>query len=90
VLADRPGARIRPVVTGGWSYIRFHQGRPTHPGYAREKLRTWADRIAALEAREVWCFFNNDRWAAAPADARTLMERLADRGMAVARPEGVR
>jgi uncharacterized protein YecE (DUF72 family) len=33
----------------------------------------------------VWCFFNNDTWAAATADADTLMELLADRGSNVAR-----
>jgi uncharacterized protein YecE (DUF72 family) len=85
VLADRPGARVQPIVTGGWSYIRFHQGRPNHPGYTRDKLRRWADRIAGFDARDVWCFFNNDARAAAPADAETLMELLADRGMEVAR-----
>src|SRR5712691_7708012 len=44
VLADRPGWRVPLLVTGGWSYVRFHQGRPSHPGYTRRKLRTWADR----------------------------------------------
>jgi uncharacterized protein YecE (DUF72 family) len=85
VLPDRPGARIDPVVTGGWSYVRFHKGRATHPAYTRGKLRRWADRIAAMDARDVWCFFNNDAWAAAPADAETLMELLGDRGLNVAR-----
>jgi uncharacterized protein YecE (DUF72 family) len=50
VLADRPGWRVPEIVTGGWSYVRFHQGRPFQPGYARPKLRRWADRIAATQA----------------------------------------
>src|SRR6266508_2711527 len=37
VLADRPGWRVPVVVTGGWSYVRFHQGRHVHPGYSRAK-----------------------------------------------------
>jgi uncharacterized protein YecE (DUF72 family) len=86
VLADRPRWRVPLIVTGGWSYVRFHQGRTTHPGYTRAKLRAWADRIAELAAREVYVFFNNDTWAAAPADARTLVGLLLDKQLEVAAP----
>jgi uncharacterized protein YecE (DUF72 family) len=79
VMADRPGWRVPQIVTGGWSYLRFHQGRPHHPGYARSKLRAWADRIAELPTRDVWIYFNNDGLGAAPVDARTLRELLAER-----------
>jgi uncharacterized protein YecE (DUF72 family) len=86
VLADRPGWRVPTIVTGGWSYVRFHQGRRSHPGYVRSKLRTWADRIGGIEARDVYAFFNNDPLAAAPADAATMAGLLADRGLEVVRP----
>jgi uncharacterized protein YecE (DUF72 family) len=86
VLADRPGARIDPVVTGGWSYVRFHQGREDQPGYTRDKLRRWADRIAGLRARDVFVYFNNDPGAAAIRDAHAMAELLAERGCDVARP----
>jgi uncharacterized protein YecE (DUF72 family) len=89
VLADRPGWRGPLIVTGGWSYIRFHQGRRADPGYARAKLRTWSGRIASLEAKDVWIYFNNDGLGAAPHDALALAEVLADRhGLAsqIARP----
>jgi uncharacterized protein YecE (DUF72 family) len=76
VLADRPGGRVTPVVTGGWSYVRFHQGQQSHPAYRRSKLRTWAGRLAKLPARETYVFFNNDELAAAPADAATLVALL--------------
>jgi uncharacterized protein YecE (DUF72 family) len=84
VMADRPGWQVPNVVTGGWSYIRFHEGRATHPAYSRRKLRAWADRIASLGAEEVFAFFNNDALAAAPADASALMEILAELGQEVA------
>jgi uncharacterized protein YecE (DUF72 family) len=86
VLADRPGWRVPIVVTAGWSYVRFHQGRETAPGYTRRKLRTWAERIAALPSRETWVFFNNDPQAAAPADAHQLGEILRGLGQEVAPP----
>jgi len=88
VMADRPGWRVPTIVTGGWSYLRFHQGRRTHPGYARSKLRAWADRIAGVDASDVFAFFNNDELAAAPKDARTLMDLLLDKCQDVALPRG--
>jgi len=79
VAADRPGARVRGVVTGGWAYLRFHQGRKDSPGYTREKLKRWADRIATLDARDVFVYFNNDEECAGVRDARTLARLLAER-----------
>jgi uncharacterized protein YecE (DUF72 family) len=86
VLADRPGRRVARIVTGGWSYVRFHQGRRLHPAYSRSKLRTWADRMAAAGVDEQWAFFNNDPQAAAPFDALALRDLLAERGCTVSRP----
>jgi uncharacterized protein YecE (DUF72 family) len=77
VLADRPGARVPHVVTGGWSYVRFHQGRPGIADYPRDKLRRWADRIASTQARETYVYFNNDPGGAAVRDAFTLTELLS-------------
>jgi uncharacterized protein YecE (DUF72 family) len=86
VLADRPGARVPDVVTGGWSYVRFHEGRTTSPGYPRAKLRRWADRLAAMPSKETWVFFNNDPGGAAIRDAHTLSELLEARGADVRGP----
>jgi uncharacterized protein YecE (DUF72 family) len=79
VLADRPRARLPNVVTGGWSYIRFHQGSLVGPGYSRAKLRRWADRIADMPTRDTFVYFNNDTGGAAVRDAMTLRELLRDR-----------
>jgi uncharacterized protein YecE (DUF72 family) len=87
VLADRPGWRVPQTVTGGWSYLRFHQGRRTGPGYPRSKLRRFADRLAAMDAREMWVFFNNDPQGAAVRDAFTLTDLLRERGVAVRGPQ---
>lgn len=85
VLADRPGARVPTVVTGGFSYVRFHQGQVAKSGYKHKKLARWADRIAGLGV-ETFAFFNNDAGGAAPADAATLTELLRERGCDMAPP----
>ena len=79
VLPDRPGFRGPLVVTGGWSYVRFHQGSRHGSDYRRDKLHTWAERLAELPASEIWVFFNNDPGGAAVRDARFLREILAER-----------
>jgi uncharacterized protein YecE (DUF72 family) len=76
VLADRPGFRGPLLVTGGWSYVRFHQGSRHGADYRRDKLRRWAERILELPATDVWVFFNNDTGGAAVRDARFLREAL--------------
>ena len=88
VLADRPGWRVPDVVTGGWGYVRFHQGRRNAPGYTRSKLRRFADRLAAWPAKETFVFFNNDQGGAAIRDARTLTGLLEVRGASVRGPDG--
>jgi uncharacterized protein YecE (DUF72 family) len=79
VLADRPGWRVRPIVTGGWSYVRFHQGRVAAPDYPRSKLRRWAKRIAALPVHKVFVYMNNDPTGAAVRDATALTSILSER-----------
>jgi uncharacterized protein YecE (DUF72 family) len=90
VLADRAGERSEPRVTGGWSYVRFHQGTAARPGYRRDTLRWWADQLVALPARDVFAYFNNDPGAAAPRDADRLIELLRERGADVSRPAPAR
>jgi uncharacterized protein YecE (DUF72 family) len=90
VIPDRPGWRVPDVVTGRWAYLRFHEGghEPQGAGYTRDKLRRWAERIAAFDAKDVFVYFNNDPGAAAVRDAAVLMELLEARGLPVARPAG--
>jgi uncharacterized protein YecE (DUF72 family) len=88
VLADRPGARVPDVVTGGWAYVRFHKGQRGPPDYRPEKLARWADRLAGLPAEEVYVFFNNDPRGAAVRDAVTLTRYLRKRGASTRGPAG--
>jgi uncharacterized protein YecE (DUF72 family) len=77
VLAYRPRVRVRSVVTGGWSYVRFHQGTILGPGYRRSTLLRWAHRICELPARRTYVYFNNDPGGAAVHDAEVLRSLLA-------------
>lgn len=86
VWADRPGSRADLPVTGGWRYVRFHQGTRDASGYRRSKLRRWADRLADPPAPETFVYFNNDSGGAALRDARTLTDLLRQRDADVARP----
>jgi uncharacterized protein YecE (DUF72 family) len=79
VWADSPGAKIPDVTTGGWVYVRFHKGGRVRPGYSREKLRQWAERLAAADGTDVFVYFNNDTGGAAIRDARTLTSQLDKR-----------
>jgi uncharacterized protein YecE (DUF72 family) len=88
VWPDRPGVRATLPLTGGWGYVRFHQGGTHRPDYDRRKLRRWADRLAALRARETFVYFNNDTGGAAVRDAITLRELLVERRVRVAAPTG--
>jgi uncharacterized protein YecE (DUF72 family) len=89
VLADWPGTRVAPHVTGGWSYIRLHKGTSEAFGYPPAKLRRWAERIASLPASETYCYFNNDPGGAAVRDAealRSLIDTLVAPSVATSRP----
>jgi uncharacterized protein YecE (DUF72 family) len=83
VLADRAGGPVPDVVTGGWTYVRFHQGGEHAPGYGAAALRRWADRLASMPARDAFVYFNNDQGGAAIRDAATLTEMLQERGARV-------
>ena len=84
VHGDRPGTRVEVPAVGGWSYLRFHQGRRDAPGYRRSKLEGYADVLVEARPREVFAYFNNDTGGAAPEDARTFMDLLADRRVQLA------
>jgi uncharacterized protein YecE (DUF72 family) len=85
VLADRPYARVPLTVTADWSYVRFHQGAEGSPWYPRAKLVRWADRLARLDIRTLYAYFNNDPDGAAFANAEVFAALLADRGVQVLR-----
>ena len=76
VIGHRPRSRPPLEVTGGWSYVRFHQGTIAGADYRSSTLRRWADRLAELPARQLFVYFNNDPGGAAVRDARRMQRYL--------------
>ena len=76
--------RVAVPSVGGWSYLRFHQGRPGFPGYRRRRLAEYADALVDAGPKEAFVYFNNDTGGAAPNDAMTFMELLSDRRVELA------
>ena len=79
-LSDHAAAPAPTLVTADWVYVRNHG--PTgryHGNYSDAELEDWAARIDGWcrEGRDVWCFFDNDQKAAAPADAERLIQLTA-------------
>jgi uncharacterized protein YecE (DUF72 family) len=79
VVADRPGWRLPDRLVGEWAYVRFHQGRKLSPGYPRDKLRRWADRLMDLGVTDGYVYFNNDPGGAAIRDASRFRGQLRQR-----------
>ncbi|HET9755038.1 MAG TPA: DUF72 domain-containing protein [Candidatus Limnocylindrales bacterium] len=79
VLADRRGPITPLWSTGGWFYLRMHQGSATpRPCYGDRALHSWVDRLASLpgDPRDGYVYFNNDHRACAVANARTFEQML--------------
>lgn len=75
-IHDYPGFRMKNVVTTpSLAYVRLHGYEGLYAGsYPRRALKRWAARIRELsgQARDVFVYFNNDKAAAAPFDAKQL------------------
>ncbi len=83
-LHDMPGSATRPEPVGPFVYVRFHGSGTKYGGrYTSQRLRAWADRIAAWAAAgsPVWAYFNNDIDGHAVRDADRLRALLARRGV---------
>lgn len=82
-IADRPGLEVpSDPLTADFAYVRLHHGRRGRRGnYSRAELELWAQRIAKwARAGDVYAYFNNDREAFAPRNARALGRMLDQAG----------
>ena len=83
-LADTPRRKQPAWRTAAWGFVRFHEGAGRDaPGYDRDVLRRWVERIALMwDARDdVFVYFNNDTAGYAIRDAVTFAELAAASGL---------
>lgn len=80
-ISDHHDAPAPQVVTAGFVYIRNHgPGGRYHGHYGKSALGEWAKAIRnwSRKGLDVWCYFDNDQKAAAPADAEKLTALIDD------------
>jgi uncharacterized protein YecE (DUF72 family) len=64
-------------VTANFIYVRFHGPESLFSSnYSYQYLKAFSIKIKAwlADGNDVWCFFNNDVYAYAPANAQTLIK----------------
>jgi uncharacterized protein YecE (DUF72 family) len=65
------------VKTASQIYVRFHGKNSWYKHfYPDEELKEWAEKIKHQNARQVFCYFNNDFNANAPKNCLTLKKLL--------------
>jgi uncharacterized protein YecE (DUF72 family) len=87
-LADTPRRKQPAWRTADWGFVRFHEGKgPQAPGYERDVLRRWVDRIAERWPRtaDVFVYFNNDAAGYAIRDATVFAELAEEAGLRTTR-----
>ena len=83
-LADTPRRKQPMWRTASWGFVRFHEGQGPHaPGYERDVLRRWVQRIGETWTREsdVYVYFNNDAAGYAIRDAIAFAELAEASGL---------
>jgi uncharacterized protein YecE (DUF72 family) len=79
-IASLPHYQTPILATAPFVYIRFHgSGEMYYYKYTPDELRFWRDVVHrfATEARDVYCYFNNDPNAWAVQDALELMRLVS-------------
>jgi uncharacterized protein YecE (DUF72 family) len=72
-----PGLPEEVVKTADAIYVRLHGAKQWYRhDYSKAELKTWAGRIRASHAKEIWAYFNNDFRGCAFRNAETLKGML--------------
>jgi len=76
-IYDMPDFSTPVIVTSDKAYIRFHGSHQLYGGcYSDKELEGWAKKIAELETKMVFAYFNNDAEGFAVKNALTLENLL--------------
>jgi uncharacterized protein YecE (DUF72 family) len=87
-LADTPRRKQPAWRTADWGFVRFHEGRGSHPpGYERDVLQRWIERLASMYpgGEDVYVYFNNDARGYAIRDAVVFAELARRAGLSPTR-----
>jgi uncharacterized protein YecE (DUF72 family) len=80
-IYDMPGFKTPVIATSDIAYIRFHGSHQLYGScYSDKELEVWARKIAELESRVVFVYFNNDAEGFAIKNALTLKNLLKVQG----------
>jgi uncharacterized protein YecE (DUF72 family) len=72
-IYDMPDLKTPIIATSDLDYIRFHGSHQLYGGcYSDKELDSWAKKIAELETKVVFAYFNNDAEGFAIKNALTL------------------
>lgn len=83
-IHDMRGSQAPDVLTTDFAYLRLHGPVSAYSGsYSRRRLLHWKSRVEDFDGvDDVFVYFNNDREAAAIANAKALCAMLAPRATA--------
>ncbi len=71
------------IVTADTIYVRFHgPTRWFYDPHSEEELASWAQKVSASGAHEVFIYFNNTADGSAIANARSLEKKFSEAGFA--------
>jgi uncharacterized protein YecE (DUF72 family) len=76
-IYDMPDLTTPVIATSDFAYVRFHGSRQLYSScYSEKELEDWALKIAGLEVRKVYAYFNNDAGGFAIGNALMLRHLL--------------
>ena len=76
-IFDMPDFSSPVMVTCDFAYLRFHGSQSLYGGcYSDDELKSWADKIRALDVSTIYAYFNNDAGGFAIQNALTLKQLL--------------
>jgi uncharacterized protein YecE (DUF72 family) len=65
------------VTTESAFYLRFHGKNSIYENlYSEQELKDWAEKIKKIDAKHIFCYFNNDINANAIKNCLTLKKLL--------------
>lgn len=82
VLADSPRYPLVEKITADYIYVRFHGGRILYgSNYSKKELLSWVKKMTnwQKQAKDVYCYFNNDAQGFAVKNAKELEKMVAGR-----------